>query len=444
MTRSVQSDASAELAGDARTSDARLARLSVTTESTLALGSLVLVGLHVADDSFLNPEPGTSPLDHLASGLVPLAALTLAAVVYWRARAGLRAVIALVAGSLAVVVGAASAGYETVTVGPSGDDYTGLAAIPAGIVLIALGVMTLWRSRRLNERQWRRYLRRSLLAVAGFVAAAQILGGVGLGYVSTHVIRQYVPSANLGTAYEEVSFVTSDGLRLEGWYVPSRNGAAVIAFPGRSGSQKYARMLARHGYGVVLFDRRGEGRSEGDSNLFGWGGEKDIYAAVDFLTDRPEVDPARIGGIGLSVGGELMLEAAAESDLLAAVVSDGAGTRSLLEDLDDIPSPGKWLGLPFLVAKTGAVALFSNTAPPPELTELVPRIAPTPLLLIWAPASGGEDMNPLYYRLAGRPKAIWAIPEAGHTQGITARPKEYERRVVDFFDRALLSKGEGK
>ena len=85
------------------------------------------------------------------------------------------------------------------------------------------------------------------------------------------------------------------------------------------------------------------------------------------------------------------------------------------------------------------MALFSNTAPPPNLADLVPRIAPTPLFLIWAPNSGGEDMNPTYYRLAGQPKAIWAIPEASHTQGIDARPEEYERRVVDFFDRALLT-----
>ena len=39
--------------------------------------------------------------------------------------------------------------------------------------------------------------------------------------------------------------------------------------------------------------------------------------------------PDRIGGIGLSVGGEMLIEAAAETDELAAVVSDGAGARSL-------------------------------------------------------------------------------------------------------------------
>ena len=420
----------------------RATRFALSSESAIALGSFAIVGLHVADDSFLNPEPGTSPLDHLASGPVSLAALTAAAFAYRRGRAGLRATIAVVAGVLAAVIGGASAGYETVTVGPSGDDYTGLPAIPAGFVLVGLGVVTLWRSRRLDERLSRRYLRRALVAIAGVVVGLQVVVGIAFGYGSTHVMRQYVPAANLGTAYEDVSFTTSDGLRLEGWYVPSRNGAAVVAFPGRSGPQKHARMLARHGYGVLLFDRRGEGASEGNSNLFGWGGEKDIYAAVDFLRSRPEIEPGRIGGIGFSVGGELMLQAAAESNGLAAVVSDGAGTRSLSEDLDDIPSPGKWLGFPFLAVKTAAVALFSDTVPPPKLTALVPRIAPTPLFLIWAPSSGGEDMNPTYYRLAGRPKAIWAIPEADHIQGITARPKEYERRVVDFFDRALLSKGE--
>ena len=65
--------------------------------------------------------------------------------------------------------------------------------------------------------------------------------------------------------------------------MPSSNGAAVIAFPGRKNPQPHARMLVEHGYGVLLFDRRGEGASEGDGNLFGWGGARDIHAAVDFL-----------------------------------------------------------------------------------------------------------------------------------------------------------------
>jgi dienelactone hydrolase len=52
---------------------------------------------------------------------------------------------------------------------------------------------------------------------------------------------------------------------------------------------------------VLLFGRRGQGESEGDPHAFGWEGEKDIEAAIAFLKRRPDVDPQRIGGLGLSV-----------------------------------------------------------------------------------------------------------------------------------------------
>ena len=134
-----------------------------------------------------------------------------------------------------------------------------------------------------------------------------------ISYVVTHAARATVPTEDLGAPYKNVEFTTADGLRLKGWYIRSRNRAAVISFPGRASSQKRAKLLARHGYGVLLFDRRGEGESEGDPNTFGWEGERDIHAAVAFLQRQPDVDPGKIGGIGLSVGGEMMIEAAAES-----------------------------------------------------------------------------------------------------------------------------------
>ena len=129
---------------------------------------------------------------------------------------------------------------------------------------------------------------------------------LSLSYVFTHAARAVVPRAELGATLEQVAFETADGLTLKGWYVPSRNGAAVIAAPGRAGSQKQARMLVRHGYGVLLFDRRGEGESQGDPNAFGWDASNDMRAAVAFLQRRPDVENGRIGGIGLSVGGETL------------------------------------------------------------------------------------------------------------------------------------------
>jgi len=58
-------------------------------------------------------------------------------------------------------------------------------------------------------------------------------------------------------------------------------------------------MLVRHGYGVLLFDRRGEGASDGDPNVFGWKGERDLHAAVSFLRSRPDAGKGpRSPGLG--------------------------------------------------------------------------------------------------------------------------------------------------
>jgi uncharacterized protein len=407
-------------------------------ETLIFLIGLALIALHVLDDNFVQPQPGTSPGDHLVSGLVPLALLGLAAWAYPRLRGGRRGALALFSGVLGIAAGGEAISYAG-SLGPSGDDFTGLLAVPAGLLLLGLGVATLWRTRRTAGSLAWRYPRRALLGVAGVAVAMLFLFPLILGYVSTHVGRAVVPDNNLGVAHENVKFTTSDGLELEGWYIPSRNGAAVIAFPGRNGPQKQTRMLARHGYGVLLFDRRGEGKSEGDPHAFGWGGERDIKAAIAYLQRRADVDPGRIGGIGLSVGGELMLQTAAETDDLAAVVSEGAGPRSLTEELDTASGFEQVMVGAHHVTQTASLAVFSNHSPPANLKTLVPKISPRPVFLIQAGDSqNGEELNDGYARAAKEPVTHWKIPESKHTGGITARPEEYERRVVGFFDEALL------
>ena len=365
-----------------------------------------------------------------------LAALALAAWAYPRLRGGRRGALALVTGMLGIVAGIEAVRY-TIQVGASGDDYTGLLSIPAGLALLGLGAVTLWRTRRKDDGHARRYLRRSLLGAAGAVVALLVVAPLSASYLYSHLGRAVVPAADLGADFERVTLTTSDGLELSGWYVPSRNRAAVIAFPGRNGPQAQTRMLVRHGYGVLLFDRRGSGESEGDPHGFGWEGEKDIKAAIEFLASRPDVDPERIGGLGLSVGGELMLQAAAETDELAAVVSEGAGSRSVGEVRE---MPG--LELPMHAVETMITAgntLFTNSPPPPLMQDIIGRIAPRPVLLIWTRNGvDTEALNPVYYEAAGAPKQLWEIPESKHVGGLQARPREYERRVVGFFDDALL------
>ena len=282
--------------------------------------------LHALDDTLLQPPAGTTAADHLVSALVPTVLLAAAAAGFGRVRAGWRTVLALWVG----VFGIGNRRALRRRLHRAARDPRGRA------LLVGLGLWRLWQSRRRTGRLWRRLLRRSTLVVVAALAAYFVAQPVLFAYAVTHVQHAVLPEDELGIAHEDVIFTTPGGLTLHGWYIPSRNGAAVVDFPGRLGTQAHARMLARHGYGVLLFDRRGEGRSEGGGNMLGWGGDKDI-AAVDRLKRRPDVDPDRIGGLGLSVGGELMLEAAAKDPDLAAVVSDGAGARHFREQKNALP-----------------------------------------------------------------------------------------------------------
>jgi uncharacterized protein len=124
---------------------------AASAETLLALGTFGLIAVHLVDDSFLQPEPGTGIVDHLGSGLVPLAVLAAAAVAYPRLRPGLRAALAVVVGIFGIVSGAVEPAYYGPKEGLSGDDFSGLVAAVAGLCLVILGVVTAWRGRKQDQ-----------------------------------------------------------------------------------------------------------------------------------------------------------------------------------------------------------------------------------------------------------------------------------------------------
>ena len=135
----------------------------------------------------------------------------------------------------------------------------------------------------------------------------------------------------------------------------------------------------------------------------------------------------------------MLIETAAETDALKAVVSDGAGARSVRENLhrESHGVADRVLGTAMSAVTTASVVISANQWPALDLKDAAARIT-QPLLLIAAPNSpNGERLNRDYARAAGDNAELWEIPEAGHVGGQTARPVEYERRVIGFFDRAL-------
>jgi hypothetical protein len=207
---------------------------ALRSEYALFLLAIGAVGLHFADDNFLQPEPGASAGDHLASGLIPIAVLAAVAALYPHLRAVARATTAMTLGAIATTVGVPGA-YYLLDGSASGDDFTGLLAIVAGAALLAIGPVTLWKARRNDGSRRGRYLRRSLAVAAAPLLAFAIVWflvfPVGFAYIYTHTGKGAV-TPELGVPYESVTVTTSDSLELAASYVPSKNRAAVVLYPG--------------------------------------------------------------------------------------------------------------------------------------------------------------------------------------------------------------------
>jgi uncharacterized protein len=405
-------------------------------ERRLLLGAVAVGLIHAFDDALLNRQPGVSAGQHL----VALAAVSVvgaaSVVLFERLRPGLRAGVALVVGVVTATNGALHVAHVVVS-GVSGSDISGVLAAVAGVALIGLGATIPVLHRGAGSFTRRLTWVKGAIAVAiGLVVAQLFVIPISVGLVQTHQYRQDAgpPPSH---SFEVASFESSDGLNLAGWYHPSRNRAAVVivnsARGDRSGSARHANLLAKNGYGVLLYDARGSGRSEGSPNGWGWDWRYDVEGAIDFLQQRPDVDPEQLGGLGLSTGADVLIEVAATNRNLKVIVADGATGRSFADRL-----PGRLHALISWPMFT-AGQVFSGSVPGEPLRELVRQVAPTPLLLIAAGSIPAEiPLNTAYAAVAGQPVDLWIQPHAAHIRTIAEDPGEYERRVIRHLDATLL------
>jgi uncharacterized protein len=143
------------------------------------------------------------------------------------------------------------------------------------------------------------------------------------------------PAAGGGTVdravdLHEVRF-GSDGLVLAGdLRVPAGDGPyPALTFTGPLTGVKgqvvgrYAAALATAGFVTLAFDHRTFGASDGTPRQDETVGGKlaDLRDAVSFLATRPEVDPARIGCVGICLGGGYAVRAGAADPRIGAVAT---------------------------------------------------------------------------------------------------------------------------
>jgi fermentation-respiration switch protein FrsA (DUF1100 family) len=292
-----------------------------------------------------------------------------------------------------------------------------------------------------NFRYWRN------LGLFGFFAL--ILGlGLSLTGLSYQGVQQYIhPPRSLPDShntpahhdipYTDITLETADGLRLSGWYTPPENETVILVAHGHA-SHRWTDMhvfFAEAGYGVLSWDFRAHGASEGDLSTIGYYEAVDVETALDFALNQEGVNC--VGAWGGSMGGAAVILAAARRPEIQAVVVDSA-FAAIEDELEIVVRLS--LMRPFvrflLEQQTGLKAEMFK--PEDQISEINPR----PVFIIQGLADGviALDSAERLYASAVEPRYIWTEPNVGHLGMRNAYPEVYQTRVIAFFDSSLLDR----
>ncbi|MFL6230249.1 MAG: MFS transporter [Pyrinomonadaceae bacterium] len=254
--------------------------------------------------------------------------------------------------------------------------------------------------------------------------------------------RKDTPAAQ-GAQFEDVSFTSSDGIKLSGWYLPARSHQLTVVMTHGLFRSRYETLdrgvrLWREGYGVLLYDMRRHGQSTGEFSSIGYFERRDVEAALKFVEAREPRN--RVVLFGVSMGAAATLLAAAETqgdEKIAGVVSESSflsfpdTARHHIKDLTPIPA------FPFaaLLIKFTSWRLGFRAADFDALAAV--RRIRQPILFI---GSGNDKrmpnetvLEPLYAAAANPLKRKLLVAGATHGRAFDAAPDEYMNTLTEFL-----------
>lgn len=250
---------------------------------------------------------------------------------------------------------------------------------------------------------------------------------------------------DFGFAYQNVSRESADGVELHAWYIPSQNGAAIILQHGyksdRSELLEEAAMLATHGYGVLLSTVRAHDENEGALIGFGLNEMPDLDTWFEFLVAQPEISPEKIGMLGNSLGGSMVIQYAADNPRINAVVAHSAFSsmadtiNTSIRYYTDLPA------FPFAdLIRFWAERELGGRIEDIDASLWIGQLSPRPVLILHSTTDIviSQESGELLFAAANEPKELWQVENVDHASFDQQLAQEFELRVVAFFDRYLL------
>jgi pimeloyl-ACP methyl ester carboxylesterase len=260
---------------------------------------------------------------------------------------------------------------------------------------------------------------------------------------------------DVGLDFERVRFTASDGVELDGWFVPAGqtrgpvvawvhgwlwnrtgNVAGRVPFVDRDVEFLTAtKALHDAGFHVLMFDLANHGHSGARLPLtHGVWEARDVRGAVRYLAGRPDVDPSRIGVIGTSAGGNTAMYAIAGGAQVKALLAIQPTKLSVFNRnfARDVLGP---LG-PAGAASTNVLYALMRAPLPLRHDPAIParRLGATVVQYVQGTGDPWGEMGVVegFSRVTPESLGVIAFPSAGRYEGyqyISAQPDD----VVRFF-----------
>ena len=230
----------------------------------------------------------------------------------------------------------------------------------------------------------------------------------------------------IGLEFEDVYFFSSDGTKLNGWYIPAKESRTTVLFcHGNAGNISHRieaiDMFCRIGLDVFIFDYRGYGRSQGSPTEEGL--YTDAHAAFKYLIDKRNKDEGSIVIYGKSLGANVAVELCSKVRP-AALISESAFTSALEMGKKLFPFlPVKW----FITIKYDALSKIKDIYVP----KLIIHSEDDEII----PFQQGRKL----FEKAPEPKEFYKM-RGGHNEAIFREKEDFVDKIDVFLQKHCLSK----